>query len=63
MFTAFLHISLYTLSYIRREEIKSLCMTYMSNSWSTVRFLTFAENEALLNFIVDTAVRAVLTLI
>lgn len=35
----------------------------MSNSWSTVRFLTFAENEALLNFIVDTAVRAVLPLI
>ena len=35
----------------------------MSNSWSTVRFLTFAENEALLNFIVDTGVRAVLALI
>jgi hypothetical protein len=42
--------------YPNREEIRALCITYMTARWSNVRFLTFAENEALLNFIIDTVV-------
>ena len=45
--------------YPNREEIRSLCVTYMTARWSNVRFLTFAENEAILNFIVDTVVSTV----
>ena len=40
-----------------REEVTARCMSYMTNRWSNIRFLTFAENEALLNFITDTVVR------
>ena len=31
----------------------AVAMTYFTQHWDTVRFLTFAENEAVLSFIVD----------
>jgi hypothetical protein len=44
------------LTALRREEIKTLAVDYMTDNWKYVRFMTFAENEALLNYIVDTGV-------
>ena len=53
----FLFFRYFVFLFISREEVRSLCVTYMTNRWSNIRFQTFAENEALLNFITDTVVR------
>jgi SpoVK/Ycf46/Vps4 family AAA+-type ATPase len=49
------------LTAVRRDEIRTLAVDYMTDNWKYVRFMTFAENEALLNYIVDTGIRGDLT--
>jgi SpoVK/Ycf46/Vps4 family AAA+-type ATPase len=49
------------LTAVRRDEIRTLAVDYMTDNWKYVRFMTFAENEALLNYIVDTGLRGDLT--